>query len=183
MKRAYILTETFTTRTDKASYPNNLEENSNVVGVYLSIAEAKEALKARPSTSFPFEIFGDVDISGMMYQARTSENVFYGLYINSVEMPEAPTAEPLDTNFSMLRDLKECYTPAERGMVNSSEIKLIKSKLHIAEMNTLQLRNLRDMTVMMFSSSRNRDLSEAEDVIRMDRMSAITTVIDIAIYQ
>ena len=79
----------------------------------------------------------------------------------------------MDTNFHMLRELLEKYHPVERGIMNLAENKLIRETLHIEEMDILQLRNLRDFTVVHLGRSQ-----KMED---WDRMSAITHVIDMRI--
>ena len=79
----------------------------------------------------------------------------------------------MKTNFQMLRELLEVYHPEERGFLNKHEITLITQTLCIEEMDILQLRNLRDFTVLHLGRSEKR-----ED---WDRMSAITHVIDLKI--
>lgn len=74
------------------------------------------------------------------------------------------------TNFQMLRKLLDDYHPEQRGIVNWSEYRHIHDTLHIGDMDILQLRNLRDFTVLY--------LSESDDMEDRDRMSAITCVID-----
>lgn len=76
----------------------------------------------------------------------------------------------MQTNFHMLRDLLEKYHPAQRSLMSVSENTMIKETLYIDEMDVLQLRNLRDFTVLYMSKSEKR-----ED---WDRMSAITYCID-----
>jgi hypothetical protein len=76
----------------------------------------------------------------------------------------------MKTNFLMLRDLLEQYTPKRRGVSNRNEIQLITSTLCLKEMDILQLRNLRDFTVA--------HLGRSEDLVDWDRMSAIVYVID-----
>ena len=79
----------------------------------------------------------------------------------------------MNTNFQMLRELLEKYHPVNRGMMNITETSLIRETLHINEMDILQLRNLRDFTVL--------HLGRSEKMEDWDRMSAIATVIDIRI--
>lgn len=79
----------------------------------------------------------------------------------------------MDTNFHMLRELLEKYHPEQHGIMSIEEHDLIKETLHIGAMDILQLRNLRDFTVLYMSRSEKR-----ED---LDRMSAITHVIDMII--
>lgn len=83
----------------------------------------------------------------------------------------------MDTNFQMLKELLEVYHPQQRGFSSYGEIKLIKETLHIAEMDILALRNLRDFTVAFIGNNEN---STRED---WDRMSAITHIIDIEIME
>ena len=79
----------------------------------------------------------------------------------------------MKTNFLMLRDLLAQYKPAQRGVANRDEIKLIKETLCLNDMDILQLRNMRDFTVA--------HLGRSEDLVDWDRMSAITYVIDCCI--
>lgn len=81
----------------------------------------------------------------------------------------------MNTNFQMLRELLEKYNPKQRGIVSAEEMKLIEETLCIAEMNTIALRNLRDFTVLFLGKS-----DKMED---WDKMSAITSVIDLEIMQ
>ena len=76
----------------------------------------------------------------------------------------------MNTNFQMLKELLEVYHPQERGVASKTEVELIISKLHIKEMNILQLNNLRDFVVLFLG---HKDTMEA-----WDQMSAITTAID-----
>ena len=80
----------------------------------------------------------------------------------------------MQTNFQMLRELLKAYHPEEKGIINWSEYKLINDTLHIGEMDILQLRNLRDFTVLY--------LGKSEDMEDWDRMSAITHCIDTRIF-
>ena len=80
----------------------------------------------------------------------------------------------MKTNFQMLRELLEVYNPEQRGFLNKYEVELIKQTLCIDDMDILQLRNLRDFTVLHLSRSEKR-----ED---WDRMSAITHIIDSKIF-
>lgn len=76
----------------------------------------------------------------------------------------------MKTNFQMLRELLDVYYPARRLFASREEVDMIKTMLHINEMDVLQLRNLRDFTVAYMGNSKNVD--------DLDRMSAITYCID-----
>lgn len=82
----------------------------------------------------------------------------------------------MKTNFQMLKELLEKYHPQTKGFVSAEESKLIKETLHLAEMDILALRNLRDFTVAFIG---NKENDTRED---WDRMSAITHIIDVEIY-
>lgn len=79
----------------------------------------------------------------------------------------------MNTNFQMLKDLLEEYHPETRGIVSLYEMDMIEKTLHLDEMNVLQMRNLRDFVVL--------HLGRSEKMEDWDRMSAITTVIDMRI--
>ena len=81
----------------------------------------------------------------------------------------------MNTNFQMLKELLEKYHPEQRGIMNYEEKLLIQEVLHIGEMNVLQLRNLRDFTVLY--------LGKSEKMKDWDIMSAITYCIDSALIE
>lgn len=83
----------------------------------------------------------------------------------------------MQTNFQMLKELLEKYHPQTRGFISVEESKLIKETLHLAEMDTLALRNLRDFTVAFVVDKTNDTVED------WDRMSAICTVIDNEIFK
>ena len=82
----------------------------------------------------------------------------------------------MKTNFQMIRELNKKYNPQEKGFVSKEEIVLIKDMLSLEEMDILQLRNLRDFTVLYFSSFKEKEIDS------LDKMSAITAVIDNEIF-
>ena len=79
----------------------------------------------------------------------------------------------MKTNFLMLKELLEKYTPETKGIISEDEFTLVRKTLCIDEMDILQLRNLRDFTVA--------HLGRSEDLADWDRMSAIVYVIDCCI--
>ena len=79
----------------------------------------------------------------------------------------------MKTNFYMLRELLNEYHPNERGFMSEREYNIVTDMLCINEMNILQLRNLRDFTVLY--------LGKSEKMEDWDRMSAITHCIDLRI--
>ncbi|MDO4975239.1 MAG: hypothetical protein Q4E61_02845 [Alphaproteobacteria bacterium] len=83
----------------------------------------------------------------------------------------------MDTNYQMLMSLYEKFHPKQQMYSTESEISLIKDTLFIDNMSILELRNLRDMTVMFFEG-KNDNLVE-----KMDKISAITHVIDCKIVE
>ena len=86
----------------------------------------------------------------------------------------------MKTNYQMLVELNKEYTPARQGIVSMTEIYLINEKLHLDEMDKLQLMNLRDFTVMFFNIEADRAELESRTECRkvIDKMSAIVSVID-----
>ena len=82
------------------------------------------------------------------------------------------------TNFQMVKDLDIKLTPLHRGILTGTEVEMIKEELCLEKMDILQLRNLRDFTVLYFSAKR----SDSDDVKQLmynaDKLSGITSVID-----
>ena len=81
----------------------------------------------------------------------------------------------MKTNHLMLKDLLSEYHPERKGFISDDEYKLVKETLCIDEMDILQLRNLRDFTVL--------HMSRLEGLENWDKMSAITYVIDLRIFE
>lgn len=84
----------------------------------------------------------------------------------------------MKTNHLMLTELLNEYHPAERGIISAEEMNLIVNTLCLDEMDILQLRNLRDFTVLFLT--KNSTDTSWED---WDRMSAITCAIDHYIFK
>lgn len=79
-----------------------------------------------------------------------------------------------NTNFQNLKELLKGYMPETFGIVTAEECNLIRSGLELEGMEIIDLRNLRDFVVLFFSGK-----SEYKaDMADIDRMSAITAVID-----
>ena len=86
------------------------------------------------------------------------------------------------TDFHVIKELKEKFTPVQRGIVAADEVKMIREMLELDWRNNIELQNVRDMVVMLYSqwsgSQRQKDNILAA-MQMMDAMSAITHVIDI----
>lgn len=87
----------------------------------------------------------------------------------------------MKTNYQMINELDKNFKPVRRHYINGEEVNQIREALCIKEMNLLQLRNLRDLTVMFFAlkEEHEEDVDAQFDI--MDKMSAVTAVIDDAI--
>lgn len=79
-----------------------------------------------------------------------------------------------NTNLQNLRKLLEHYMPKTFGIITVEEYLLITSILRLEGMEVTDLRNLRDVVVSFFS----RENGDKLDMVDMDRLSAITAVID-----
>lgn len=85
------------------------------------------------------------------------------------------------TDYHSIMELKKQYKPCNRGFVNQYEVNQIETVLEIKERNDIELQNVRDMAVMLYSSwaERKRTAGAVEDSIDlMDMMSGICCVID-----
>lgn len=87
----------------------------------------------------------------------------------------------METNFKMIKELQKVFFPKNMGICSQSEVKLIRETLHVGEMDVLQLRNLRDFTVLFFSKQKCEN--DEEERALMDKVSAITSVIDVEIFE
>ena len=79
-----------------------------------------------------------------------------------------------NTNFQNLRGLLKRYMPKTFGIASVKECNLIKNSLQLEEMDIIDLWNLRDFVVLFFV----KESKDKQERMNMDRMSAITAVID-----
>lgn len=86
------------------------------------------------------------------------------------------------TDYNTIKELKEVYRPAQRGIVNGAEVEQISTVLEIKSRNDIELQNVRDMVVMLYSrwseAARVKEGCVQETMELMDAMSAICCVID-----
>jgi len=85
------------------------------------------------------------------------------------------------TDFHALKELRSIYTPASRGYVTAAEIETISHILELDDRSDIELQNIRDMCVMLYSDAIERRRAEHDvpgTTSEMDAMSAICTVID-----
>lgn len=83
------------------------------------------------------------------------------------------------TNHQMMQNLLAVYEPKEWGVASPDEVELIKRELHLEEMNIIELRNMRDYTVMEWAI---QSQCNVHGKMTQDKMSAITFVIDTVIW-
>lgn len=83
------------------------------------------------------------------------------------------------TDFHAIMELKKRYTPTQRGIVNDSEEELITATLELKSRTNIELQNVRDMVVMLYSQFANREGNDVRKTMElMDAMSVICGVID-----
>lgn len=78
------------------------------------------------------------------------------------------------TNYEMLMELEKEYSPKQRGIISMDEIYKVNEVLSLDKMNVIELRNMRDITVMWYGMK----FDETDKMEYMDKMSAVTAVID-----
>lgn len=86
----------------------------------------------------------------------------------------------MKTNMAMLEELYRTYYPETKHMVTIKDIHFINRVLELDNRDMLDLRNLRDMTVLYFNMLMESDNIENNFELA-ERMSAITSVIDLKI--
>lgn len=85
------------------------------------------------------------------------------------------------TDYHAVLELKRVYIPSIRGIVTADEEELIRKVLEINDRNNIELQNVRDTVVMMYSRwagspKRADNISTIAKVL--DAMSAICCVVD-----
>lgn len=78
------------------------------------------------------------------------------------------------TNFTLVKELMDKYTPKTRRFVSTEEVSLITETLQLEDATELELRNMRDFVVAALGSGSDEE---------WDKMSAITHVIDRVLYE
>lgn len=84
------------------------------------------------------------------------------------------------TNFQMIMDIRD-YRPETRGFTSIREIRMLMNHFGLDKMSLLELQNLRDMVVLMFTQwmQDDRSKSEIDEMMsKSDAMQSITAVID-----
>lgn len=85
------------------------------------------------------------------------------------------------TDYHAIMELKKVYVPATRGIISADEEQLIRETLEIGSRNNIELQNIRDMTVMMYSrwAGSPKKADNIPAIIKvMDALSAVCHVID-----
>lgn len=87
--------------------------------------------------------------------------------------------EEWTTNYQDVEMLLAMYHPEKRGIITAGEKLLIQQALHLERRDILDLRNLRDNVVLLLENKFKKDVVWEN----MDKMSAVTTVIDQKIWE
>lgn len=82
----------------------------------------------------------------------------------------------MKTNYQMLMELKE-FKPYRQGILNNTEVTMLKAVLRLDERSDVELQNLRDFVVMYYSM-KIENATPKERMTQMDIMSGICGVID-----
>ena len=82
----------------------------------------------------------------------------------------------MKTNYQMLMELKE-FKPYRQGILNNTEVTMLKAVLRLDERSDVELQNLRDFVVMYYSM-KIEDATPKDRITQMDIMSGICGVID-----
>lgn len=86
------------------------------------------------------------------------------------------------TDTSSILELKDNYKPAKRGIVSADENDLIYKTLELHIRNDIELQNIRDVAVMVYSqiaTAGNTTAITKTYMEAMDAMSGICSVIDL----
>jgi len=88
------------------------------------------------------------------------------------------TTKPDAVLISMLR---ERYTPNTRYIVSPAEKELIEEVLELKSRNRIELQNIRNLVVLVYSREAELAQEKALTAVEMDAMSAICSVIDLCL--
>ena len=85
------------------------------------------------------------------------------------------------TDFHAIKELREQFTPAQRGVISAAEEGRIAAILELDKRDNIQLQNARDMSAMLYGqwAEAARQAGKTQQCMElMDAMSAVTGVID-----
>jgi hypothetical protein len=84
----------------------------------------------------------------------------------------------MKTNYQLVRSLYYKFKPVTRGILSGEEVSIIREDLCLRDMDVLQLRNLRDFTVLFFSVQMDKSNDVEMVMSNSDKLSGICAVID-----
>ena len=82
----------------------------------------------------------------------------------------------MKTNYQMLMELKE-FKPYRQGVLNNTEVTMLKAVLRLDERSDVELQNLRDFVVMYYGM-KIENATPKDRMTQIDIMSGICGVID-----
>lgn len=83
------------------------------------------------------------------------------------------------TDYHAIKELKEKYTPSQRGIVFESEQALIQEVLEFKTRNNIEIQNIRDTAVMMYSRWANSAQEKGDAPAMMELMDALSAICDV----
>ena len=111
---------------------------------------------------------------------------FCGVRFDNISDYMGKEDEITEPDFTYLRKLIKDFHPAERGIISCEEMEKVEDVLLLKSRNILSLRNLRNLVVAVLDGRvkdyrANYDIDQ--ELSEMDRISAITHVIDKHIFE
>lgn len=85
------------------------------------------------------------------------------------------------TDYHALKELQNIYHPVTRGIVTENEARTICNVLELDVRNDIELQNIRDMAVMLYSERAEQYRADGDiniAIVEIDAMSAVCAVID-----
>lgn len=85
------------------------------------------------------------------------------------------------SDFLQYKELRGTYTPETRGVVSSNEAKTIRSVLELEQRTDIELQNIRNLCVILYSHDAEYYREKGDTPLAMlykDAVSAVTAVID-----
>ena len=87
------------------------------------------------------------------------------------------------TDYRVICELMINFKPQIRSIINADEIKYLTAEMELDTRSEIELQNIRNTAVMLYSQKADNEESPEKKLFWMDCMSAVTHVIDSKLYQ
>lgn len=85
-------------------------------------------------------------------------------------------------DFCSIKELHDQYNPASRGIITAEEMITIKNILELENRTNIELENIRNVVVMLYTQwveNARKEGNSSKAMLELDAMDAICTIVDL----